>query len=91
MAMMLQIFRKRKLPLAAQEPATLNYSASTDEFSQQLEAWRENMVDMVVREKIDFEKMTYFTPDVVERLMKPKPRVKREPKEPAAKERKSRK
>ncbi|MDA0247064.1 MAG: hypothetical protein O3C16_02690 [Actinobacteria bacterium] len=91
MAMMLQIFRKRKLPEAVQEPATLNYSASTDEFSQQLEAWRENMVDMVVGEKIDFEKMTYFTPDVVERLMKPKPRVRRKPSEPAVKGKKTRK
>jgi hypothetical protein len=49
------------------------------------------MVDMVVGEKIDFEKMTYFTPDVVERLMKPKPRVRRKPSEPAVKGNKTRK
>lgn len=90
MAMMLHFFRKRKLPVVAEEPAALNYSASTDEFSQQLEAWKDDMVDMVVGEKIDFEKMTYFTPDVVERLMKPKPRVKRESKKPDAKGKKPR-
>ena len=77
MAMDLYIFRKKKLQASAQDPVMLNYSASSDEFSLQLEAWRGNMLEMVVGEKIDFEKMTYFTPEVVEGLMKSKPKSSR--------------